>query len=252
MNNLPFEQADYRQFQNTFLASTVVEMTFKPVELDKLYTVEWNKFTRALFSMDSIDGLFQKTIIVNRSDNRITFIFDKDRVQVKISGDGYRNYSDSLLPYAYKLKEFINDVVNIDKAVKLSVRKIDIFQIDTEKDTPSLEADVRGHFLSEKYLKLKDNRMDLDGDELEMPNMVKHHWVEDAYQLTLRSVFLSVPNKSKSYRLILDAEEQYAPVEGLELVNLDIELKKMNSDLFNVFIGCISDNVIKIMENGNE
>ena len=71
MKNLPFDSADYRQFQNTFLASTVVGMTFPLVEDANLHLEQWEKFTRALFSVSPMDGLFKKAIVVNRSDNRL-------------------------------------------------------------------------------------------------------------------------------------------------------------------------------------
>lgn len=252
MNNLPFEPADYRQFQNTFLASTVVSMTFAPISNAASYAQRWGKFTRSLFSVSPMDGLFQKTIVVNRSDNRLAFVFDNGKIQVHISGDGYRNYADSVIPHAYKLKEFVTDVIEVKSVLQLGIRKINVFQFETEKGKAPVETDVRKHFFSQKYLGLTDHRVDLEGDEQQMPKMIKHRWTEDTYELTLRSVFLQVSEVENRYRLILDIEEQYTPEGGVDMGLLDVELKKMNTDLFNVFIGCISDNVIKIMENGKE
>lgn len=253
MKNLPFDSADYRQFQNTFLASTVVGMTFPLVEDANLHLEQWEKFTRALFSVSPMDGLFKKAIVVNRSDNRLAFIFDNGRIQAHISGDGYRSFADSVIPHAYKLKDFVTDVVGRNTINQLGIRKIDVFQIETGKGKSPVEAEVRKHFFSQKYLSLTgSNRVGLEGDESQMPNMIKQRWTEDAHQLNLRTVFLKAPEAENRYRLILDIDEQYNPDGGIDLGNLDVELKKMNMDLFNVFMGCISENVIKIMENGKE
>lgn len=252
MNNLPFGTAEYRQFGTTFLASVILEINFPPVQDADSRKEQWGKFTKELFSVKPMEGIFEKPITINRSDKKLGYIFDKGRVQVLISGDSYQNYSDSVIPHAYKLKQFVTDVAGEKVPTQLGIRKIDMFQIEIDNTKPVDEALIRGHFFSKKYCELKEGRVELNVEERTIPGMIKHQWKEDANLLTLRSAFVKVPNTGNRYRLILDIDEQYTPANGVNLDKLDETLKEMNTDLYNAFIWCVSNKVINIMKQGKE
>lgn len=252
MNCLPFGSATYRQFQNTFLASVMVGMNYPKVKGDDSQKEKWGSFTRSLFSVEPLEGIFQGPIVINRSDNKLVYIFDADQARVLISGDGYQSFADSVISHAYKLKQFVLDVVGCDHPSQVSIRKIDIFQIETDKGMAPAEGAVRRHFFSPDYVSYHNQIAELDDEEKRVPGMLKHQWSENDYLFTMRSAFVKVPKTENVYRLILDIDEQYTPKEGINFEKLDEELKKMNMDLFNAFIWCVSDNVISIMEKGKE
>ena len=252
MDGLPFGNAEYRQFKNTFLASVIVEMTYPKVADPDSRKEIWGSYTRALFSIDSLDGLFRAPIVINKSDKTLFYVFEEARAQVRISGDGYQSFADSVIPHAYKLKQFVLDVAGCDHPSRIGIRKIDIFQIEGAKGIAIDENAVRKHFFSSEYYSSRNSIAELDDEERKMQGMWKHQWIENSHQLTLRSVFLKVPSTDNTYRLILDIDEQYAPKSGVSFENLDEELRTMNLDLFNAFIWSVSDNVISIMEKGKE
>lgn len=252
MKNLPFGTAIYRQYETTFLASVIVGMDFPPVQNTASCKDKWEKFALALFSIEPLDGIFERTIVINRNDNKLGFIFEKNRVQVRISGDGYQNYADSVIPHAYKLKEFVTEVAGAQFSSRLGIRKIDVFQIETDESNLVDEEAIRNHFFSPTYCGLEEGMTELDEEEKKIQGMKKHQWTDDNYKLTIRSAFVKVPNTKNRYRLILDIDEQCTPLDGVNLDKLDETLKEMNNDLFNAFVWCVSDNVINIMKNGKE
>lgn len=252
MNCLPFGSAIYRQFQNTFLASVMVGLSYPKVKEDNSHKEKWGNYTRALFSVEPIEGIFTGPIVINRSDKKLVYIFDTDQAQVLISGDGYQSFADSVIPHAYKLKQFVIDVAGCNHPSQISIRKIDIFQIETEKGMAIDEGAVRRHFFSTNYVSYHDQIAELDEEEQKVSGMLKHQWSENDYLFTMRSAFVKVPKTENVYRLILDIDERYTPKEGINFEKLDEELRKMNMDLFNAFIWCVSDNVISIMEKGKE
>lgn len=252
MNNLPFGIADYRQFETTFLASVILGMTFPNVEDVASRKDAWGKFTRALFSVEPLEGIFEKPIIINRSDHKLGYIFEKGRTQVHISGDGYQNFADSVIPHAYKLKQFVTEVAGVSKPTQLGIRKIDVFQIETDNAKIVEEEAVRNHFFSESYCRLQRETAELDEEDRKIPGIKKHQWVEGDNRFTLRSAFVKVKDTDKNYRLILDIDEQFTPEGGVNLDKLDEVLKSMNTDLYNAFMWCVSGNVKRIMMNGKE
>ena len=252
MTNLPFEKATYRQFETTFLASVIVGMTFPPVQDAASHKEQWGKYTWSLFSVKPLEGIFEKPIVINRSDKKLGFVFEKGRVQVHISGDGYQNYADSVIPHAYKLKQFVTEVAGAEAPTQLGIRKINVFQIETDNSQLVDKESIRRHFFSPVYCDLKEREAILDEEDRKIDGMKKHQWTEGSNQLTLRSAFVKVPGSNNKYRLILDIDEQHSPSEGVNLDKLDETLKEMNTDLFNAFMWCVSDNVIRIMKNGKE
>lgn len=253
MENLPFGRPDYRQFQNTFLASVIVGMTYPQVADAASHTEQWGRFTRALFSVEPMEGIFQRPLTISRSDNKLGFVFDTWRTQVHISGDGYQNFADSVIPHAYKLKEFVTEVAGCQNPLQVGIRKIDIFQIKAEKGKTVDEKALRNHFFSEVYLSQVENKVQLDPEERnQMPGMLKHIWAEASYRLTVRSTFVKLQGVEDMYRIVLDTDEQYTPEGGVNLDKLDEWLKEMNKDLYKAFMWCVSDNVKRIMEKGKE
>lgn len=252
MNNLPFGTENYRQFQNNFLASVLVGMVFSPSHDAETNKEQWNLFTQELFSVGPLEGLFQKPIAINRGDHKLSYVFDKTRALVQINDDGYQNFADTVIPHAYKLKRFITEVAGSDVISQLDIRKIDMFQIMSEDGQTVDENDIRKHFFSNKYLTQQESLAQLERDETNFPGMLKHQWRDESYVLTIRSAFIKMPGKGNGYRLILDTEEHYEPDDKIKLDGLDKELIKMNKDLFNAFMWCISDKVVSIMEKGKE
>ena len=252
MNNLPFGNIDYRQFKNTFLATVLMGMNFPTVQSNDTRKKEWKDYCQALFSLNGIDGIFEKTIVINRDDQKLKFLFGSNLAQVLISGDGYRNFADTVIPHAFKLKQFVTDVAGCEHPSLVGIRKIDIFQIEGVPGMSFDEAQVRSHFFSEDYLGLKDGKTILDENERQMPQMVKHVWTEGDHSLTVRSVFMKVQGKDNLYQLVFDSEEHYSPIGGIDLSKLDEILKDINKDLYNAYMWCVSDKVKNIMEKGKE
>ncbi len=252
MNKWPFEQSTYKQYQNTFLASVLVEMAFPPVQ-DKVIdscSDAWGKYVEAMFGMKPIDGIFQRPIVVSRGDKKLSFCFENGRAQVHINGDGYQNFADSVIPHAYKLKQFITDVALRNSLSMVGIRKIDIFQMEPTNKEKVHEGHIRSLCFSKEYADLKENRVELDVEEQKMPGMVKHQWQDREKILTIRSVFLKASKDDGKCQLVLDTEELHKGRVGFD--QLDIELKKMNMDLFNAYMWCVSDKVKIIMESGKD
>lgn len=251
MNNLPFGTAEYKQFQHTFLASVIVGIMYPQVKVNDSIKGKWRTYSRELFFVEPMEGIFEKPIVVNRSDNKLKYIFEAGRTQVYISGDGYQNFAESVIPHAYKLKKFVTDVAGTDTATEIGIRKLDVFQIQSSNGLQLDESKIRSHFLSNDYNLLKEGKAGLNVEESKIPNMIKHQWHEDGYTLTLRTVFLQVPN-SDNYRLVLDIDESFKPNSGIDMNELEDRFKEINTDLFNAFMWCVSENAKSIMINGKE
>ena len=249
MKELPFGIAVYKQYKTTFLASVIVGLEYPKVQDTESHRDQWGIYTRTMFNIPQLDGIFQKQLMINSNDGRLSYVFNDSRTMVRIAGNGYQNFADTVIPQSYKLRQFVSDVVGSDKATSLVIRKVDVFQIEADIDKIGGEEGVRRHFFSPAFISLERPKAELDEEEKKMQGMIKYQWIEEDNTLTVRSVFLGVNNSKNKYRLILDIEEIYSPSQVFELNQMESKLKEMNSDLYNAFMWCVSDNVKKIMEH---
>lgn len=249
MKELPFGTAVYKQYKTTFLSSVIVGLKYPKVQNAESHKDQWDVYTRTMFNIPPLDGLFQKRLMINSNDGRLSYVFNDFQAMVRIAGNGYQNFADTVIPQSYKLKQFVSDVVDSDKATSLGIRKVDVFQIEADINKIGGENGVRRYFFSPEYISFDEPKAELNDDEKKMSNMIKYQWVEDENTLMVRSVFLRDKNAENKYRLILDIDEQYTPFQGFELNQMEKILKEMNMDLYNAFMWCVNENVKKIMEH---
>ena len=248
MKELPFGAAVYKQYKTTFLASVIVGLKYSKVQDAESHKEQWDVYTRTMFNIPPLGGIFQKQLMINSNDERLSYVFNDFQTMVRIAGNGYQNFADTVIPQSYKLKQFVSDVVGSNKATSLGIRKVDVFQIEADINKIGGEDSVRRYFFSPEFINLDKPKAELNEEERKMSNMIKYQWTEDDNTLTVRSVFLKDKNAENKYRLILDIDGQYTPIQGFELDQMEKILKEVNMDLYNAFMWCVNDNVKIIME----
>jgi len=244
----------YRKFDYTFLNRVIVTFSFAEPENKNGIDERMKEFSSSQFGIQSPNAFFENGTRLNRSDGRISFSFTKQSASVDIDGEVYKSFGDTIIPLAYKLRVYVNDVVGANQLQSISIRKINLWQFEYDKNVLNFDTNkAREIIFSSSYNALKINT-DIQADEL-IRDLRQSKWSDDNSWIKLRSGFVNSETdakEKKSYGLFLDSEGFESPVDGIKTQEIDDELKTINTNLYNAYMWCISEKVRTIMEKGKE
>lgn len=254
MNICDFPTYPHRIYDYTFLNRVIVSFSF--VQPDNTIGIDerMKEFSSSLFGVQSPNAFFENGTRLNSSDGRISFSFTKQSASVDIDGDGYKSFGDTIIPLAYKLRVYVNDVAGIDLLHSISIRKINFWQFEYDKNVQKFDTNkAREIIFSRNYNDLKMNS-EVKADE-SIVDFKHNKWSENNCWFELRSGFVNLETDGKeknSYGLFLDSEGFESPIDGIKTQVIDDVLKSINKNLYNAYMWCISEKVRTIMEKGKE
>lgn len=255
MNNLIFGEYPYQKFSNTFLTKVLVVFGFEPTAFPEGFDDRMNKFSMEAFGIPGPTDILTKGVRLTSSDGCLFFNFTNNYVSVEILGKSYDSFSNSIIPQAFKLRSFVEDVIKKDTLRYVSIRKLNTWQFEKPKNANAFEEDaIRKFVFSSGFNQLEVNA-DLSKEEQQIEHFKKHRWEDGNSLLELRTAFLEMSSSNTSkhiYGLVLDSERKEYNPNGIQCVVVDSILKEVNKDLYNAYMWSVSDAIKNIMSTGKE
>lgn len=249
MKSFPFGSAKYKQYRNTFLQNVIITFTFNNAaeDLSKLDD-DFKDYIQTFFGITPNCRLSEGLCSITKKDKSLSFAYAKDSVNVQISGQNYITFSETAIPNIFKLRDFFNKVVKIEKLNSISIRKINVWNFkNTNKQEIRVE-DLRDLVFSKKFLSALSTEH-LDEIEKSIPHFSKCSYSEDEKTLTIRTALLPPTAKDDFHHLILDTTIDLHKSDKIKVDQLADSLMDLNSELFDCYHWCISKYVLNVMDS---
>lgn len=258
MYNTPFKQAQYQKFNNTFLNKVVITFGLEEYLKDDSVTERMSVFSTEEFGVTPPSKEFN-TAVYGNQDGSIIFKFLNKFVSVEIEGTKYNNFADTVISLSYKLRRYVEFVLKTNKIRYASIQKINLWQFRKEASAPEIDVDaVKKYVFSKEFNSLSSNEK-LSKEEEEIDYFIKHRWKDETCSddyFELRTCFIKIDEKDINtkqniYGLILDSiAKNTNNGNGIEIEKIDTFLRDINTQLYNAYMWCVTDDVKNIMVNG--
>ena len=254
MNISDFGTHKYRKYDYNFLNKVIVSFAFERPDNNTDIDERMESFSISQFGVQPPKGFFEVGTSLRRSDGHVAFLFGHQQASVEIEGDEYSSFADTVIPLAYKLKMYVSEVVGIDIIKSASIRKVNLWQFEYDKNVSEFDSDLaRKIIFSDNYNDLTSN-VDIKTKEV-FRDQKTHRWNENDNWLEIRSGFMDLGTDEKSLSsiaLFLDSEGFETLTKGIKIQEVDDVLKSINTHLYNSYMWCVNEKVQKIMEEGKE
>ena len=244
-----FGQYSRKEYKNTFLQNVLFTIHFDEIASslinDEVMT-KWKDYVCVNFNnIDIPPALLHKPISISRKDGALTYIFINGEVGVAVGAKGYRTFVDNVIPQIFKLIKFLNCVLSITCVKSVSVRKINIWQFNTQEKGDVKQDDIIANIFSEKFISAKTNGL-FDEEEKKIQYLKKYEWIDGDKKAIARTVFMP-RRQDGTFAQVLDTElilqqQELIPTESL----MDISIQ-LNDDLYNLYHWCVNDRIIELM-----
>ena len=249
MSEYPFKSEKYRQYQNTFLQRVTIGFDFPTttVESSDLNT-QFNDYLQSFFGVTAGDDLNSGTFNVTRKDMNQSFDFSNRYAVISLNGSSYVGFSDTAIPQIFKLRNFFNKVVKVEKLTKAGIRKLNVFNIKANGNTPVDAEPVMKALLSSDLLAALSTE-NLSEEERSIPGMHKCVFSYGESAITIRVVMMPPSKANDSFHhLLLDTLGELTPAEGIRIDDVADCLMDFNKVLYDCYHWCVSDSVKQVMQ----
>lgn len=249
MNNLPFESTALQHYENTFLQRVAVVFSYPELKKENVsddFSVEFRKFLSVNFGLQIGDeqenAFWNDSIRLTRNDESMVWMLGSSQIMVMLGTKDYQTFVDSVLPAVYKMRKFVEKVLGQNAVTELRIRKINIWQFETDNNNKLTFDKIRSSVLSTDLLNLKTNTY-LEESEKPLQNFKKILYKDGNDELYLRH-FVNTINKATL--LYLDTERVH--IESVHLDKIEDALMEMNKELYDAYHWCVSPQIIEIMK----
>lgn len=252
-NSLPFKQEKYRQYRNTFLQDVVVGFFFAPSQIAKEeLNARFADYTQRFFGVSNNGDLTASVCNVSRKDLSLSFEFTSHSAFIHLNGQKYECFSDTAIPQVFKIRDFFNKVVEVKNIEQTMIRKVNVFNIKANEQTPIDASAVRQSLFSSDLLESLSVE-GLDEQERDIPNLMKCEFKDGDVTIIIRTALLPpAAAQDKFHHLILDTMAVCSPSDGIKVEELSDRLMDFNSVMYDCYHWCVSEQVKKVMINNQD
>lgn len=246
---LPFEHVEHKVYKNTFLQSVFVDLQFSYSDdyQDDRYKSHFEEFLSKYFAITLNEYQPDKFIHIRNNTNKSEIIFGSNHAISMIPHDGYVSFEESAQPQARKLRLFIEEVPERKVVDKLSIRKINAWQLNDVPDKPDFDKEIFNQFFTSNFITSKTTA-DLDKNEEKIPNIKKYFFSDKDISITIRTALVPLNDSKKTLNLILDTEATMESALPIETKQIATCLANLNDVLFNAFHWCVNKEIISLMD----
>lgn len=247
-SSLPFKQEKYRQYRNTFLQDVVIGLFFAPsvVAKDEL-NARFGDYTQRFFGVPNNGDITSSVCNVSRKDLSLSLEFTNHSSVIHLSGQKYECFSETAIPQVFKIRDFFNKVVEVKSIEQSMIRKVNVFNIKANEQTPVDASVVRQSLFSSELIEALSVE-GLDEQERDIPNFMKCEFEDGDVTITIRTALLPpAAALDKFHHLVLDTMAVCRPLEGIKVEELSDKLMDFNSVMYDCYHWCVSDQVKKVM-----
>ena len=246
MTKLPFDKDIlYKKYKKSFLQQAVVVFHYTKKDVENIDFDKWKKYTQEMFSTQIEKSFMDDNVAIGKKDGSVEYLFLKDLVAVRIQGNDYVSFGDTVIPQVYRMRKFIKEVVGLDAVDGFDIRKWDLWQVRPEKNAPSIKNEIVRFFLSEQFLNYNENQE--EGAQVSKETFIKgYKWiVDDEKKIRVNSSILSSKEPKESINLMLYSDCEIR--SKILLDKVEEKLENANLDLFKIFDWSISENAKSLM-----
>ena len=128
----PFEKTPHKVFKSSTLQNVLVTFCYDSLqneEFNDAFYERLDAFTMGKFGLH-VEHKFPNSVLqILNNKNKTRLVFGREKVYVILDCDGYVSFDDSAFPQAYHLKDFLKDVMLKKEAIRMSIRKINIWSV---------------------------------------------------------------------------------------------------------------------------
>lgn len=245
---LPFGEVPYKKYKRSFLQHVIVVLRFDKISSTNAIQKEWANFCASNFGPSSVENPLDNPVQITSKDGSLSFAFSNGMVGTKINARAYSNFADTIIPQVFKLRLFLEKVVGSDTMIKeIMIRKVNVWQIDTNEDFNQIVNNLNETFFSQRYLTYNENVDHSSENEDFLINNRKHIWSDALNTFIVSSGWIKDKEYANIYRLLLRTEYVKKTVNGVKLSDVEASMISMNTELFNAFEWIVSDKVKEMM-----
>ncbi|WP_343696279.1 TIGR04255 family protein [Flavobacterium sp.] len=179
------------------------------------------------------------------NDGNKTIIFTPTSIDININGLGYKNFADIQNFEINKIKNLLISF-NILNVTRIAIRKINIIGIKIPENTSLTQ--IAKDLLNERIAYSLDT---YPMEEFIQQNVNSVNYVKDKDGLNLKSGLTVQPNSANVNpnlgHLICDIDRYNA--ENINCENLSEIFRKLNEEIFDIFIWFLNSKSVKILNN---
>ena len=252
MDIFPFPSEKYHQYRNTFLQNVTIgfEFALSGVKKDELNAL-FNDYVQSFFGVTSDGDLTSGMCNVSKNDQSLSFDFSDRSAVIHLSGKGYVGFSDTAIPQIFKLRNFFNKVVQIEKFTKTGIRKLNVFNIKANGKESVDEAQVRKALFTEAF----NNSLSSDSLDEEEKNLgvKKCIFKEGDRSITIRTALMPPAQQNDIfYHLLLDTLGEIDTEDGVSVDDVSEILMDFNKVIYDCYHWCVSESVKNVMLQPND
>ena len=247
----PFKKTPHKVYKSSTLQNVLVTFCYTPLqseEFDDDFYERLNYFTMSKFGLLVERKFPQSALQILNNKNKTRLVFGRDKVYVILDCDGYVSFDDSAFPQAYHLKDFLKDVMLKKEAIRMSIRKINIWSVDASMDEKVDEEKIRKQIFSNEFLTCTD-KAGMDVQE-EQKLMDKFCWKDKEQTVLLRTAFIPIDKTSKKFNMVMDTEAVTEQARNISLNKMPKVLRALNDTMFDAFNWAVNKEIINKMEEG--
>ncbi len=253
----PFKNIEHRIYKNTFLQNTLVEMQYESIKSRlsaKEVFCDFQSFASKNLGIDDIkedEGLTEKGIIISSDEIDTKFYIYDNKLIIKIGRKNYSSFQESVIPYIKIAEDFLQSVAKLEVINSLEIRKINIWPYNI-LDQNTLTETLMSKIFSKELLE-NGNFKSQSPENRNVTQWMKEkifNW-EDIL-LKLKYGFIAKDEQHDKERIILDSTAESSHKATIDNGEMRALLEKLNTILFDAYHWSVTDEIIQIMNKGDE
>lgn len=248
--SIPFEVTkEHKVFQRTFLARVGVILYFNSIN-ESTWSQQKEELVRSFIlnrygkSFDT--DFLHKAVSIQAEDGNLTIVLMNGCVMGIVDAENYRSFEETAIPQIFRLREFLEDVLDVRCVSKLILRKLNIWRF-SRNDSEVVDEEKRNELLNFVFSKAL---LGMDSDDVSESDakfgIFKILTFEDAdFDCKMNLALNPVSGSDKTYNVVLDTSIIYENNRSLD--GSTQVWKTMNQYAYDAFLWSVSDNVKAIM-----
>ena len=245
VDKFPFPDVKYRQYKNTFLQNVFITFSFESNVSKEEAEINYKEYSKAFFGLGNNSNNICEGASITKKDMSLSYLFSTNNVSIFFNGQKYVSFSETAIPSIFKLRDYFSKVVKVNTLPKISIRKVNIWNI--EKSSKEIDVDELMAAIFSRNLINELSTEDLKEEEKEIPHFRKAVWECDSRKVSIRTALMSpIKRNDNFYHLILDTQIDEEKEYHMDTICSD--MLELNSVLFDVYHWCVSQSVLDIMK----
>lgn len=248
MNRLVRKDIPHKVYKHSILVRASVTLEYEDIrDVDQ---EDLDKFLGEHFGLGekSKEDFLGKGITIRAVDGDVEVRLRPSSFQVIIGGANYVSFKDSLQELAGAGSAFLTEVGKLKAVKSAEIRKIDALKVrDDEAGKKIPLKDLIESFFSETLLEEGPLKTDqIDDSNVGLLKEFSPQSEEEYVALKIRYGYQNDDDSEWNMSMVFDSYAKYE--KPFSVTDVDAIYDKLNKQLFGLFQGCISERVIKMLE----